>query len=247
MTVGRDYFHHAVGAFDQQNYDQAVKLARLGLKHAPDDASLWQMLGISLWLQADLQNGQEALENATCLAPLSALGQLALGQIYARQGKTDLARTIFAHLAGGDVCPTPLLNKLASACGQIGEYELALHVCRVLNSRLPDHHGALFGIAYYLTRLGHPLDEVVIPLSLAMDLAPEMLSYRINLACVWTDLGEIGKAYDLLKEIAVDQVDHPCWLRKMALVFKHFDDLVRLDEVLQQMETVESRRGTPSP
>ncbi len=246
MSAANDYYQHAVGAFDQQLFCQAMHVARLGLAEFPEDPRLWQVLGTSLWCVSDVEQAQDALETASCLAPLGPLARFTLGLVYARLGKNDLARTVFEYLVEPDRCPTGMLHKLAAACGQIEEHELALQACETLAQRNPAHHGAHFGIAYYKTRLGHPLEEVMIPLSLAMDLAPGLLSYRMNLVFVWTEMGEYGKAYDLLADVPVQQIFHPCWLRKMIIVFDHFDDLDRLSEALLQLEKSTMSAGEPS-
>ncbi len=243
MAFAHDFYNRALAFFHQERSDEAITVAAVGLEQFPENGPLWQILGLAHWQQRQYEEAQAALETATCLVPLMPLAELALASLYVREGKKELAKVMYVNLARPGRCPVELLPKVASGLGHIQEYFLALQVCEKLTGENPSHHGAWFGIAFYRSRLDYPPSELIVPLSMAMDLAPHILTYRLNLACVWVDLGRYGNAYDLLKTVSIEQINHPCWLRKMTAVFEHFEDLDRCLACIQQMENLKPMLG----
>ena len=75
-------------------------------------------------------------------------------------------------------------------------------------------------MAYYLNHLGNPPEALIEPLAMAMDLAPHVLHYRINLALVVADAGSQAHACELLKAVPVERIGCPCVLRRMQDLFE---------------------------
>lgn len=209
MTSARHCFQAALDRFGEGNFAQAMRCCKRGLSRAPDCGRLWEMAGIIFWSLDKRRRAIAALERATTLAPLGALGQCTLADAYALQGKRTLARTIYAFLAEPGRCPVDFLPRLATGLGRLGDNRLALAVCEELIKRQPSHHAAWFGVAYYRRRLGCPADQVLAPLEMAYLIAPACLTYRINLACLLLQQGNLPAARGLLQGISPDQVHCP--------------------------------------
>jgi hypothetical protein len=139
----------------------------------------------------------------------------------------DAARGIYLMLAGSASFPTALLPRLATGLGRIEEYRAALRVCRTLACRDPRHHAAFFGMAYYLSRLGYPQRSCLARLRQAFRLAPDMVLYRINLACVYADLGRLRAAHGLIRDLDPLTIPCPCWLRRLVRIFDLAQDQTR--------------------
>lgn len=232
-------FDPAARLFNRQEYDRSATLARQSLERYPDDGRLWQLYGTSLWALGAHGAALAALETATSLAPLYPLPQRALADCYARAGKKELALTVYQHLVASQRCPSSLLPSVAAALNCLDAYELALQACRTLTDRDPTHHQGFFGTAYYLSQLGAPPEELLTPLAMAMDLAPDMLHYRINLAFVWAELGDLSLAHELLGPIAIEQVASPCWLIRMHTIFERVGDHLRSLQCLDRLEKLQ--------
>src|SRR5262245_33349106 len=223
-------FQQAIQRFSHQQHAEAAALARQGLEQYPDDARLWQVLGTSLWALKEHAAALTALEMATTLAPLLPLPQRALADCYAQAGKADLAVTIYRHLVECKSCPTDLLPNVAASLNKLEQFELALQACEQLTQRNPANHQAYFGIAYYLRKLGALPAKLLEPLAMALDLAPQTVHYRINLAFVWAELGDFDLARQILGPVAIDEVCAPCWLRRMQAIFERVGDRRRAGE-----------------
>lgn len=141
---------------EERRFIEAEVLARQALEQDPQQGRFWRLAGMASWALEAFEQARIDLENACSLAPLCPMSWLALADCYVRLGKITPAQGIYRMLAENDRFPTSLLPRLATGLGRIEEYRLALGVCRKLANRQPNHHGAFFGMAYYLSRLGYP-------------------------------------------------------------------------------------------
>lgn len=176
-------------------------IAEKGLRRHPDDGELWQLLGIIAWQIKDFDTARNALETATCLTPLTAISQLALADVYLRDGYPESARAIYMHLADSDPCSISLLAQVAQGLGRLRAFAYAFAVCQRIIDQRPDHHAAHFGAAYYLGCLGRPVGEYLSYLRSAFELAPATISYRVSLARAYTRLGRNQDAADVARPI----------------------------------------------
>jgi len=218
-----DRYNRVVQVYDEGEYALAVNLARQYLQESPDDGRLWQICGTACWNLKDFDGALEALEEATALVPLHPLAQLALAACYVRKDKQDLACVIYEHL-GEIVASTEMLSAIATRLGAMGRYEAALRVCCKIKDLDPSHHQAFFGVAYYLSRLGNPPEALIPSLAMAMDLAPHIQHYRINLAFALSQSGRHDEAHELVKAVPLEAVSCPCWLRRMQQIFQRVGD-----------------------
>lgn len=239
-------FRAAVAAFDTGDFPRAAAVAQYGLLAAPDAGRLWEVRGLALFAMNDFPAAATALERATGLTPLAPLAQVALADCYARLGKPDLARTILVFLAEPGRGPEPILPRVAAGLGRIGEYATALGVCERLTGVRPGYHPAWFGVAFYRQKLGYPAAELVDPLFAAVQLAPDKLTYRLNLATVCDDLGWYPMAYGVVREVPAERVLCPRVVAKLIRVFAHVGDAGRVAEYeawLARMADSDPRAG----
>jgi Flp pilus assembly protein TadD len=226
MTFDDDHYHRVVQLYDEGEYALAADLARHHLQESPEDGRLWQIYGTACWNRRDFDSALEALEQATALVPLHPLAQLALAACYVCKGEQDLACVIYEHL-GENVAGTEMLSTVAARLGALGRHEGALRVCCKITDLDPSHHQAFFGVAYYLSRLGNPPEALIPPLAMAMDLAPHIHHYRINLAFALAQAGRQDQAHELLKVVPLEAVRCPCWMRRMQAIFESVGDHAR--------------------
>jgi tetratricopeptide (TPR) repeat protein len=222
----RDYYWSVVKLLDKGEYALAADLADLFLETDPENGWLWQIYGTASYHLQAFDSAVEALETACSMIPLHPLAQYALAACYSRKGKKELASLMYEHL-GEITSDARMLASVARCLGALGRNESALEVCRKIVHLNPSYHTAHFGIAVYLKRLGGPLELQIAPLTAAMELAPHIHAYRINLAFTWERLGKNGRAYDLIKEIPLEAVACPCLLKRLCGVFEAAGDVGR--------------------
>ncbi|MCI0464082.1 MAG: tetratricopeptide repeat protein [Gemmataceae bacterium] len=227
-------YERAVQLYDAGRYAEAADLARQALQESPDDGRLWQLYGTARCHVQDFAAAREALEHASALVPLHPLAQYALATCYFRMDQPDLACVIYEHLAE-TVVNTGMLSALSARLGALDKYASALKICRRITDLDPTHHQAFFGIAFYLCRLGFSSEALIPHLAMAMDLAPQVLHYRLNLAFAWTEAGCHQQAHELLKPVALEDVSCLCWLARMRHIFERVGDHERAAACRQRL------------
>lgn len=233
-------YERAVRLYDAGRYAEAADVAWQSLQEFPNDGQLWQLYGTSRCNVQDFAAAREALETACVLVPLHPLAQYALATCYHRMGQPDLACVIYEHLAE-TVLSTGMLSALAARLGALDHYRSALKVCRRITELDPTHHQAHFGIAFYLCRLGFSPQALIPHLAMAMDLAPQVLHYRLNLAFAWAAVGCHHEAHELLKPVAPDEVRCPCWLARMLAIFQRCGDETRIRDCQERLAAAYAR------
>ncbi len=218
-----DHYDRVVELYDEGEFAEAADQARDYLRESPDHGGLWQLYGTALCSLRDYPAACDALERASALVPLHPLAQYALATCYFQMDLPDLACVIYEHLAR-TVVNTGMLSAMAARLGALGRHEAALEVCRRITGLDPAHHQAFFGIAFYLCRLGFPPEALIPHLAMAMDLAPDVPHYRLNLAFAWADIGCHREAAELLAPVPPAAVRCPCQLERMRAVFERAGD-----------------------
>ena len=238
MNPARDIFDRCLEHFHRGRFPQAERLARAGLREFPEDGLLWQLLGMFRQRAGDFVSASEALETASLLVPLDPSVRCALADCHARLGRAELARQLYRLLAGDGACPTALLPAVASGLGSVGEDATALDVCRELSRREPTRHEAFFGMAFYMRRLGHPVESLIPVVTHAHDLAPEIVTYRVFLASLLATTGKHQEAYELLRDVPPESVRCSGCLRRMMAVFRLAGDDARARDCREQAKRV---------
>lgn len=223
MMSSADYYQRAMSLYDERRFAEAADCAAQGLDHDPDNGGLWQLFGTARCNPQDFAGACDALERTSLLVPLHPLAHYALASCYHRLGQIDLAALIYTYLAES-VASTALLAALTARLGEMARSHDALKVCERITDIDPGHHAAHFGVAFYLCRIGLPAPALILHLAMALDLAPDVTHYRLNLAFNWAEAGDCGKAHELLKPIAVTDVRCPRWLGRMRDIYAAVSD-----------------------
>jgi pentatricopeptide repeat protein len=246
MDKSEDVLKRCLELFHRGQVLQADRLAEARLGEFPDDGELWQLRGLLRQRLGDLDGACAALETASMLVPLESSARCALADCYARTGRIELARDLYRHLAGDGRCPTPLLPAVASGLGALGDHETALEVCQELSRRDSTRHEALFGMAFYMRRLGYPIETILPVVARAHELAPQLRLYRVLLGSLLAGVGRQEEAYDLLRGVAVESVRCCGCLRRMMAVFRLAGDEARYVACRKQAERVGDRNDSRS-
>ncbi len=191
----------AVTLYEQGLIREALDLVRLMLEQIPDDGKLWELRGRCHDALNDLAEATWALEMATTLVPLSAVGQCVLAKCYVAAGYRELAREMYRYVYVIPRLPDKLLPILAAGLGSVGEVELALETCRRAATRELDNGQPLYGMAHYMGRLGYPLEMIANVLRQAIELEPDAFQYRYALATICARLGRQQDAYYVLRPV----------------------------------------------
>jgi len=218
----------------------AEAAARQCLEDFPDDGRFWQLHGILCWQRGDLATARSALETASCLRPLAPQGRCALAHAYLALGPVDVAHFMYVSLAQDDRCPSALLPKVATGLGMLKDHATALEVCVKLAQREPRHHGAFFGMAYYMARLDYSTASILDPLVKAHNLAPRVPLYRVNLALLYAELGRHNEAYLLICEVKPEEVPENFPVHRLADIFAMVGDRERWS-TFQALATMNAR------
>lgn len=243
MGGGSAFVRAAADRFGAGEFDAVIEVATAGLARHPDCGDLLEIRGVARCARGEVLAAAADLEAASALVPLGVQGQLALADCYARFGKPDLTRTILTFLAEPGRCPTPLLPDLARGLGAVGEHTEALGVCERLTAVRPDYHPGWFGRAYYLLKLGRPMAAAAPSLEAAFRLAPQSLTYRLNLARARLSAGRAADAYGLIRDLSPDAARCPCAARALARVAEENGD-TGLAAGFRQRATALERAGT---
>lgn len=212
------------------DYEQALELAEQGVHAYSEDGHLWELHGIALGCRQRTLEAMASLERASTLVPLSSEGQLALAACYLRTHHLQSAECIYDFLVTRDDLPAPLMGDLAWGLDRVGKPEMALAVCQAAVRRVPDCHSAWFAMAQYLTKLGHPLEEIATAVRRAFELAPQRTLYRVDHALLLARCGRHEEAHRLLCEVDVaelTEVHCPPRLFSMLNLFRSMGDTSR--------------------
>jgi tetratricopeptide (TPR) repeat protein len=223
-------------------------LLRVGLLEFPDDGRIVQLQGLVWHARRRYVSAIRALELASSLVPLSLPAQLAMADAYRRCGRPNDARTILSFLTRRSDMPTVLLPNLTAGLGIVGEYQQALDVCREASRREPDRDEPLYGMAYYMNKLGYP-PEVILPLlRQCRALSPESRLYRTSLAVMCGRAGHWEDAYELFADIDPSSLRCQTCVRFMISVFERIGDHERRDAGLcRLLELVDAQQRLLNP
>ncbi|MBL9081048.1 MAG: hypothetical protein JNK76_04540, partial [Planctomycetales bacterium] len=176
-------------AYARRDWETCNQLLRDRFVQNPDDGRCLQWLGLVWHAQGAFAAARRALESASLLVPLWVPAQVALAEAYQRCGRRDDALTILRFLAERNDVPTNQLPRISAALGKLGEYALALDVCREASLREVDDDEACFGMAYFMQKLGYPTECVLPLLRRALALEPERPLYRLSVGVVCARTG----------------------------------------------------------
>ena len=192
------------------SYVEAADLAKMGVEVAPEDARLWEFLGIACHALRNFPKATAALEMASLLAPLAPAAEVALAGCYFVAKKHDLARSMYLHLATRPNVPDSLLRLIAGGLGRLGEAIWALDVHRRWAVAHPHDENALYAVTHYMGLVGYPA-ELILPITdRTFRLAPSRIRNRVALALVHQQVGNYDQAYELVTAVDTQQLVRGC-------------------------------------
>lgn len=204
----------------------AERSARIGLVHHPDHGGLYQVRGIARHLLGRPAQSVHDLESAQALIPLNPLAVWALAEGYVHFGHRTLARDLLTSLIGRTDCTAALLPRVAQTLRRMDELDLALRVCEKWSVEFPTQATAYWGIAYFMARLGFPIDAVADRLEKAYRLAPNRATYRAQFGLVLATAGDADRARAVLIDLAPEVVRCPHLSTRVARAWEMIGDYV---------------------
>jgi predicted Zn-dependent protease len=217
-------------------YERALSLASAGeselaldelrqlVEANGEDGRLWELLGTVAYSHDEFALAESALQRASVMVPLSAMGQLVLARCYDRGGYKEAAGAIYRHVAKLPVLSSELLEPLASGLGRSGEPEMALAVCRRAAEAIPDNPDPLIGMVHYMRRLRRPVEQVIPVMFRAHDLDPDNAQYRISLAWMLHEQGRSEEGARLLEPVQCERYSCIRCLTLMQQIFERVGD-----------------------
>ena len=231
-------------AYEAGRFTEAGEQLRVALLQFPEDGRLIERQGLVWHASGDFTAAVRALETAALLVPLTISVQMVQAHSYLRIGRKTEAQTILRYLATRTDLPTPLLPQLCVGLGRVGEYQLALEMCREASLRDSESDEAVYGMAFYMSKLGYPPETVLPLLRRAFALEPHRPIYRLGLAVACARNGLMREAYDLFRGLNVEQIACVRCLDAMAQVCRNFGDKARVKACHDKVLAIETSRGT---
>ena len=174
---------------------------------ASDEASpLRELLGLSLRQQERWTEAAAEFESAGLCGPISLEAQFALAECYLQIESRQAAHSILVFLAVQERLPEIILPNLAAKLGAVGEYNLALSICRQSAANDPDNDQPLYGMAYYMNKLRYPAETILPVVLRASELSPEETVYRVAGAMLAERAGNPEQAFRLIRDLSLEQL-----------------------------------------
>jgi len=208
----------------------ALELLAFQLSDDPHDARSLELKGIVLHSLGKFERACNAIEAAGVIRPLSPSAQLALADCYLAMERLALARAIYRRLASEDGVAFESLSALAKGLSEVEDYELALDVCQRAAAHRPDCHHAQYGVAYYMSKSGHPPELIYPVIAAAIELAPSVFHYRVAAVTVLSRMNEPDRAYLAVADATAGElgsVTCRCCLERLRCLYEAADDQQR--------------------
>ena len=217
------FYLAAVERFQSGDSHSSRDVARAGLEVDPEHGHLHQILGLAEYHLENLSAAVFHFEYASANVRLDVGPQLALADSYLKFGQVPPADAIYRFLSETGRCPLPLLAEVARGLGRVGADDLALGVCQRLTRLRPGQHSAWYGVAFHLGRLNRPPAEMLSPLRTALDLAPNVVHYRVSLTLAYASVGLLDEAGELVATIDPESVRCACQCRELMELCERID------------------------
>lgn len=243
-----DTLRRAQSLFSRGHAAAALEEIERALVPYPDDGRLWEWRAIVLYSQKKWSLALAAAERACCLVPLGYAAQLAMADGYSHTGLHKSAVSLYEFLLEREDLPVGMYAKLSSGFGRAGKWQLALAACRQAAQLEPECDEALFGMAYYMGRMGHERHQIAAVLRRALNLAPEKMHYRATLTRLLLEMGAQDEAYQTLAKATPAQLCElrckHCLVSLLRLCVDHGDE-ARSATLACHLSRIGQRPSTP--
>lgn len=201
-----------------------------GLSRSGDDGLLVQAAALIDHSRQQYTECRQKLESALVLSPLRPAAWCGLADGYLSENRVDDAKGLLVHVASLSASSADLLRFCASRLDGLGESTTALETIRRAVQLQPENAQAVYEFGYFLARAGHPPHLVVSMMERAVSLAPHEAIYRVGLAKVLTNLGQIDEAVARVRSLSarqLDQITCRCCLEGLVKLFESCGDRIR--------------------
>ncbi len=223
-------WERVTGAYEEGDLDTARREVIDALQVTPEDARLWELLGLIQYARHRFTPAVSALERASLIAPLTPAARVGLALAYGQVGRRELARDLLEQLIDDATLAIPLLLQVAAGLDAVGHPELAMQACRTASVRDPLLSQPYYDLGFYSARCGLPARVSEALARKAIGLAPENVSYRVGLASMLARLGRNSDAWTVVAKLSDEQlavVTCRCCLERIADLYETHQDYRR--------------------
>ena len=214
------------------DYVIADSLAQQALAETSDAPKILEIAGVIAFYRHRYDEAINQIERAMFVVPLSFTSQMVLARAFLKEDMPERSLTTIRFLVEVvERIPCEMLAELTRIASELQHFDLALSVCREACMRHPDDDQAVFGAAFYMHRLGYPVELVRNLMIKAIGLNPNSQFYRLNLASIYCSTGDWENAYDQIRRVpgeALATIPCGCMYSMLHDVLHRFNDHERL-------------------
>lgn len=132
---------------------------------------------------------------------------------------------------------------LAMGLGRLREFHLALDVCKQGAAKNPNCHHARYGVAYYMSKLGYPLELTYSVLRRVVEMVPGIFVYRMAASTILCQMGETDRAYLAIADATAEELNSiscRCCIERLIFLYKSASDKNRTAICARRQETAGS-------
>ena len=119
-TVAEHYIDLAMLCLEHENYDLALEIVDIGLKHRPDSSMLYLQRGVVLAMKGAIEQAENEFSRASRASPVDPAPHVALAMVWMQRGQTQKAVEVLRARTRQCDNPTGLRRccsmRLASRC-----------------------------------------------------------------------------------------------------------------------------------
>lgn len=219
-------------AYQAKDLEVADSLVQSALDETDQSSKILEIAGIIAYDRGNYADTIRFIELAMIEMRLSFASQLVLAKAYLKRGNREPAETTLVFLVEMiERIPCSMLPDLTHAVAELKRFDLALTVCRTAFSRHPDDDNAVFGAAFYMHRLGYPIELVKNLVAKAIALNPGAELYRVNMAVVCCALSHWNEAYSHAVRVSdecLQSLPCACMVTQLRNLYARFEDHHRM-------------------
>ena len=214
------------------DYVIADSLAQQALTETSNAPKILEIAGVIAFYRHRYDEAITQIERAMFVVPLSFTSQMVLARAFLKVDMPERSFTTIRFLVEVvERLPCEMLPELTRIASELQHFDLALSVCREACMRHPEDDQAVFGAAFYMHRLGYPIELIRNLMIKAIDLNPTSQFYRLNLASIYCSTDDWEKAYDQIQRVpdqALATIPCGCMYSMLHDVLNRFNDHARL-------------------
>ncbi|WP_397568932.1 tetratricopeptide repeat protein [Schlesneria sp. T3-172] len=239
--IGIGLLEQLIALARARQWGEAARLAGEAWAADTENGRLCEVAGLFERAAQNYFAGRRRLERAMLFVPLRPSTWCALADCYLQSGLYRDARDIYASVANGPEVPADILRYCASRLDSLNESPRALEVARRVVAMQSDHAQSVYEFGYYLARSGATASLVMSVMKRAISLAPEKAIYRLGLAKIVAETGDLSRALDWVRHLSasqLDQIECRCCLERLAFLYEAGVDPVRAHACRVRMDNL---------